>query len=99
MVMGEEGFPHGYKSAASCRIESFQAYSIDIKGLAKMLASLVSKEALLTQKSSCQGGTTHYHRYIPQELLVSPSSSISDAQAYQVRQNSYLYLSFHGDKR
>jgi len=24
-----------------------------------------------TQKSSCQGGTIHYHRYIPLELIVS----------------------------
>jgi len=38
-------------------------------------------ERRLTQKSSCQGGTIHYHRYIPRELCVSTSDSHLDIQS------------------
>lgn len=54
-----------------CAQKEQSAHSIDINTLAVMLATLLLRtetERRPTQKSSCQGGTTHFHQYIRREL-------------------------------
>jgi hypothetical protein len=71
MVIGEEGFPHGYRVRGVLGLR-FRGRNLTVstsifllgESVNGFVAKAVREGRTLTQESSCRGGTAHYLQYI-----------------------------------